>query len=261
MVGSMARLQLLGLGARSGDPHPQVLVDEADGVEQDPQALALLVAPDEQDRLAVVDRAVGAGRIDPRLGRRELVDLDSVEQDRPRLGDRDTGQGLRVLGDGDLGVDPRPEPAGEARHRLVHRLLAGSVERPDDRGRTEHECRHGRAGHERLVQMEDVELLVPQRPHGAQLRLGVGRDRGDGTVGGVHHRRPDDRDTALGGRGVRRRQDLDVVPTLAQRPGQTQHLALHTTGHGEAVGTDHPDVHDADPAQPRRGGGVMPSAS
>ena len=64
-----------------------------------------------------------------------------------------------------------------------------------------------------------------------------------------------------GGR-VGGREDLHVVAALAQRTGEPEHLSLHATGHGEAVRTDHPDVHVAPrPAQPRRSGGAMPSAS
>ena len=52
-------------------------------------------------------------------------------------------------------------------------------------------------------------------------------------------------DPAVGRRTVARAEHPDVVARRAAAPGQAQHLPLHATGDGEAVGADDPDAHAA----------------
>ena len=99
------------------------------------------------------------------------------------------------------------------------------------------------AGRERLVQVEDVELLVAHRPDDPELRRGVGRDRRDRAVGGGRDAVAERRDPAVGRRAVAGREDPRVVAAGAQRAGQAEHLALHAPGHGEAVRAHQPDPH------------------
>ena len=54
---------------------------------------------------------------------------------------------------------------------------------------------------------------------------------------------PSGRDEQLGRRAVARRQHPGLVAEPAQHPGQPEHLGLHTTWHGEAVGADQADPH------------------
>ena len=104
----------------------------------------------------------------------------------------------------------------------------------------------GRPGDERLVEVDDVEVLVAQRPDGAQLGRRV---RGEGrhrAVGGGRHADAERGDAGVGRRTVAgRRAPAPRGPSGAQRPGQPEHLHLHAAGHGEAVGAHEPDPEHA----------------
>ena len=128
----------------------------------------------------------------------------------------------------------------------VARRAPGGVERADDRRRVHQHARHRRPGRQRLVDVEDVELLVVERPDRAQRGRGVGRQRGDRAVGRRRQAVAERRDERLRRRPVARPEHPGLVALAAQLAGQAEHLGLHAAGHGQAVGPDQPDPHPVD---------------
>ena len=131
------------------------LAQDAMGLEQVEQALARLVAADEQD----VRRAVLPAR--ERDGVREAADVDAVGDDlvvaREEAIDEVAGRGAHR--------DPAVQPAGVAPQgpaaELVRRREAGvGVERRDVDARRLAQQEERQERHERLVEVQDVEPLA-----------------------------------------------------------------------------------------------------
>ena len=93
----------------------------------------------------------------------------------------------------------------------------------------------GRAGHQGLVEVDDVGLdgaAGLERAPGDGLAAG---DRGDRTVGGEVRGRADGEDAPFRRRAVAWRHDACVDAQLAQAAGQTEHLALYAAEHRQRV--------------------------
>ena len=93
------------------------------------------------------------------------------------------------------------------------------------------------------MQVQDIELLVTQRPNRAQRAGEVGRNRGDRPVREGRNARAQRCDTGLGRCAVARSEHSCLVAARSQRSSQTQHLHLDTARAGQAVGRDDPDSH------------------
>ena len=103
------------------------------------------------------------GRPRRRLG--EAVDLDAVEQRVVGAAEVRRWASVRgVVGHRAAQVEPAGQPAHRRAEPPVGGAVAGGVERADDRRGLEQQRRHRRPGHERLVEVEDVEPLVARGP-------------------------------------------------------------------------------------------------
>ncbi len=249
-----ARLALL----RSGADHQQArlgarLAQDAVGLEQVEQALARLVAAHEQD----VGRAVlpaGDGH-----GVGEARDVDAVGDDlvvaREEAVDEVAGRGAHR--------DPAVEPAGMALHDPAAELVRGreagvGMERGHvDRVRLAQQ-EERQEGHERLVEVEDVEALAIE--HGPDLgqvarREGEGPDRG---VDGHREAHPEPDDVALRGAlgAVAGGQDAHVMAALAEVLVQEADVLGDTAVVGVDVRADEADLHRAPGS--KRGGRWRP---
>ena len=145
--------------------------------QQHVEALALLVTAAEEDR-----RPCRPGAPARRGTSSSSTPLNSISYSPPRY--RCTSS-QRVLRHGDA----VRRGCSAAAHRrpaqvLVGCALAGGVERARRSARCAAACAvMRRPGDERLVEVEDVELLVGQRADRAQLARRVGRERRDRAVG------------------------------------------------------------------------------
>ena len=152
-------MQSSGIGSGAAHPQSYLRTELAHCSKQNAQTFALLVATTEEN-----------GRTRRRLSRCGAVgvELDTVVEDVVVAADvtlHELGRVFRhrnCIGDVVRSeLDHRPQV-------LVAGTVAGGVERRDNRCGMQQHCSLGRPRNERLVQMEYVELLVAERPHGAQ---------------------------------------------------------------------------------------------
>ncbi len=238
-----AGLQGVGVGSRARHPDPHIGGQLLQRAQQDVEALAGFVSSDEQHR-----RAVGG----PRLGRREPLHLHPVEHELVVAVEVVPSEVAGVLGHRDAQVQTAGTPLHQRLHGGVGGLGARSVEGADERGGLEQERRDRRPGGERLVEVHDVERLVPQRTDGAELSGGVGGDRGDRAVGRGGQAVAQRGHEQLGRRTVARGQHTGLVPASTHGARQGEDLALHAAGHGQAVRADQADAHRRHPTAGRR---------
>ena len=230
MVGPQAG----AIGAVAADPQADVVGQCRHRLQQDVQSLALLQASDEQDRRPLGVDGLGVG---------DGVDLDAVEQHPVVVTAEVAAHELEgVLGDDDTAADVLGPAHDQRLEHAVAGRAAGGVERAHDRCRVHEQRGHRRAGHERLVDVEDVELLVVESPDRAQGGRRVRRQRGDRPVGRRRQAVAERGHEGLWRRPVARTEDADLVALAAQLAGEAEHLTLHAPGHGQAVGADHADA-------------------
>ena len=242
------RLQLLGVGTVAAHPEPRVGRQRRHGVEQDVEALAGLVAADEEHRGALGGPGFGLG---------VALDLDAVEHGRVGAAEVALGERGGVVGHGAAVVEAVGQPPDDGPQVAVGGAVAGGVER-GDHGRAPHDQRGlGGTRGQGLVDVEQVEALVAERPDGAELGRRVGSDGRHRPVGRGGHAGAERRDPGVGRRAVARGQHPDVVAEPAQRAGQAEHLHLHAARQAQAVGADHPDpLHDSGPRASWAGAGA-----
>ena len=155
-VGDVAE-DVLAVGADHGEAAGNVLDQGAEGGQQDRQALALLGAADEEDPQLLAAR---------RRRARRRVDVDPVGDDRVVAAvPAATGPGGR-LGDGDPGREAVEHPPGAGRVGDVvgHRLGRVGVEGPDHRRPRAQRRVPADQRRQRLVDVDDVELVGAHRP-------------------------------------------------------------------------------------------------
>ena len=193
------------LGPLAGYPEPNRARQLVEGLQQHLQTFAGLVAPEEHDG------RLGGGNSG---GLAVSAQLDAVE-----------GQGV-VAPEGVAGHvagrgrdrDPIVEPAGQEPggrgQPVVGQGAAGGVEGADERGGLGQQGGHGGAGGQRLVQVDHVEVLVPQGPDQPELAGRVRGDRGDGAIGYGGDAGPQRGDARIGRGPVARPQHPGVI-TLA----------------------------------------------
>ena len=129
------------------------------------------------------------------------------------------------------------------------RRVAKRVERADV-GRVRMP-QHGQRqrGHHRLVQVDQVELLLLQQALGLQVRAQRQRDAGDRAVGWNGHHAPDamhgrvDRRDRLGLVVRRRRDDMHLVPEGEELLGQVGHVLGNAAWVREVVRGDERELH------------------
>ena len=238
-VAAVAGPQRLGLGARRRHPQPRRRRGrQAQGVEQHGQALARLVAADEEDRRA---RRSGSG-----VGLGEPLDLDAVEQQLVVAAERPCGAVA--------GRPPTPRTARSSRRGQPAHARAGPAGRRRCRPRRGTCRRSGRCGTAASscvgpgasgsCRWSDVERLVAQGPDRAQL----GR-RGRAPAGRPSRwprsarccRAASRRRRAAGRRtGPSTRTSWPSARSARARPSTWR---LHAAGDGQAVGADQPDAH------------------
>jgi len=249
-----ARLALL----RPGADHQEArlgarLAQDAMGLEQVQQALARLVATDEQD----VRRPVLPAR--DRHGTGEARDVDAVGDHlviaRKEPVDEVPGRGTDR--------DPTMQPVGVALHHSASELVRGRE------AGVGVECGHvdrvrfaqqeeRQEGHERLVEMEHVELLTVQhRPDLGQVARREG-ERPDRRVDGHGDAHAETDDVAFRGalRTVAGGQDADVVAAQPQVLVQVADVLGHAPVLRVDVRTDQADLHRASGS--KRGGRWRP---
>ena len=129
------------------------------GVEQHREALALLVASDEED---------GRALCLPWLHLAAPTHLDPVEENLVFTAEGGRSHGRRVLGYGEGAVQATVQPPHPGIHDVVGEASTGGVERADHGGCGKEERCRGRTGRQRFVQVDDIEFLVAQRPDRAQ---------------------------------------------------------------------------------------------
>ncbi len=180
------------------------------------------------------------------------LELDAVEHHRVVAAQVAVGELLRVGGHHAAHLDAAGQPAHDAVQHPVRAAVAGGVERAHDRRRVEQHGGLRRPRGQRLVQVEDVEVLVAKGADGAQHGRRIRRDRSDRPVGGG-------RDAVAERRHVRRRrravaggQHPRLVSHRPQHPCQPEHLRLHAARDGHAVRAHQPDAQGASLDGPRR---------
>ncbi len=147
--------------------------------------------------------------------------------------------------------DPAVEPGGLALHHLAAELVgrreaAVRVEGRDVHARREPQEDRRQERHERLVEVEEVELLA------LEGRADLGHeprrqgDRADGAVDRQREALADPDDVALGRplEAVAARQDPDVVAAQPEVLVQVPDVLGHAAGQRVDVGRDEPDLHD-----------------
>ncbi len=236
-----AGLAFLGPGADDEQPAlPAGLAQEPIRLEQVEQPLARLVATDEQQVLPAVLPARD------RDGAGEALHVDAVRDDLvlawEELADEvPSRRGHR---------DPAVQTGGIALEHPAAELVRGreareGMERGDVDAATllEHDQRQER--HERLVEVEQVELLVLE--HRPDLRREAWRERqgADRAVGRDGHAHPDADDVALRAAlgPVAAADDADVVAAQAQVLVQIPDVLGDATWKRVDVGRDQADLH------------------
>jgi hypothetical protein len=243
---------VLALGPDHGQPAGHVLDQGAEGGEQDRQALALLGAADEGDP------ELAAGRLRPG---RSGADVDPVGDDLVAAAvPAPAGPGRR-LGDGDPGREAVEEAAGADRGGDVvgDRLGRVGVEGADDRGAGAERRVPADQRHQRLVDVDHVELALAQLPPRRDRAAGgEGRDVGDRAVGADpdraaeggevvrqlarFRRRPVQR-TAEPIRRIEGSEDADVVAPAEELLGKRLHVPVHAPLVGPGIWRDESDAH------------------
>ena len=223
------------VGTVAPDPQPGVGGQLGERLEEHGEPLALLVTAAEEDRRT--------GRLHRRRGG-DGRDVDAVEEHpdpvcvlREVRGDELLG----VLGDDDLDVDAAQQAI---EHRLEHSIArrhTGGVEGADDRRAAHHQGGHRWPRGERFVDVEHVELLVAEGTHRSQSGGGVGRQRGDRSVGRRRQAVAERGDEWFRRRAIARSEHPRLVALAAQLACEPEDLRLDATGHAEAVGGDDPD--------------------
>ena len=214
-------------GARNPQPHRRR--ERCERVEQHAETLAGLVAANEKDR-----RTGGAHRLGDPVGSQLHAVVEQVVASAQNFASRVAGGGR----DRHPQVEAVGEEAGGPGEDLVREEATGRVEGADERsGPYEQRC-HGRPGRQGLVEVDDVEGLVPHGSDGPQLAGGVGSNGGYRAVGDRRQAVAERRHVGIRRRAVARAEHPRGVPAATQRPRQPEHLHLHTAGLGEAVGAD-----------------------
>ena len=93
------------------------------------------------------------------------------------------------------------------------------MERPDQRHGLDHDGGEGRAGGEWLVEVQQVESIIPDRTEDPQLGRGIRRYRRQRSVLGVRHGVTERGHPRLGRQAITRRKDLDIDSVTPQGPG------------------------------------------
>ena len=222
-------------------PDPGLDVVRDDRFDQDGQALARLVATEEKDGRAG-RRPGGSGR--------DQVDVDAVPNQLVAAPEGWRAVSRARARDGAAQRQALGRPAARPSHGPVPGDLAGPVEGAHQRPVAEQKGGQGRAGDEGLVEVDDVEALVPQRPDGAQGGRRVGGDGGHRAVAGRRHRAPRGETQVSGGGPSQGASTLRLDAHAPHRPGDAEHLVLHAARDAQAVRADDAYAHDA-PARPR----------
>jgi len=220
------------------------------GLEQVQQALAGLVPPDEQH----VRRAVLPAGDRHRVG--EPADVDPVGDDLVVAREEAVDEVARRGAHGDPAVQPARVAAQGTAAELVRRREARvGVEGGDVDALRFAQEEERQERHERLVEMQDVELLAVE--HRPDLRQVAGREgeRPDRRVDrhGEPDAEPDDVAFRRPLRTVAGGQDPDVVPAQAQVFVEEPDVLGDPTVLGVDVRTDETDLHR--PTSSRRTGG------
>src|SRR5438552_915254 len=121
---------------------------------------------------------------------------------------------------------------------------------------------HGQRGHERLMEMKDVEALVGNDGCDLVRKVKAQRDAGDRVVGRDGDGGADAVETRLVEsdiRATRRREDSRLVPGLGQTPGQLADVVVHAARRREVVRGNQPNPHED--AQRRFQGGFIPAVT
>ena len=119
------------------------------------------------------------------------------------------------------------------------------VKGADDRSGVQGESGERRARRQRLVEMPHIESLIANRSDCAQSCRGVGSERRDGTVRGGGQAVSEGRHVGPGRRPITGAEHTNLVSSTPHLLREAEYLRLDTTGHREAVGTEHPHPHHA----------------
>jgi len=204
------------------------------GVKQNGEPLPRFVAANKQN---------GGALGGPRIGLGEAGHVDPVEDQLVPPTERLGRGGQGVVRDSAAELQLVGGPPCDGPDRTVGGAPTGPVERSDHRGVGEQERRHGRPGHEWFVQMQQVELLVPQDPDGSQRAGRIGGDGRHRSVRGGRYRLAERYDRRVRRRTVARSQDPSVDAEAAKCSAQTDDLLLDATGNRQAVGADQAETH------------------
>ena len=238
-VGGVGGLQRRAVGPVAGDPQPGVRGQLGERGEQHGQPLALLVATAEEDR-----RAVGRRR----LGRRDHRFLHAVEQDVVVAAEVATGPApARPSIPRPCGRCGRPATAGSAGRSCSSTTPRRRWNVPTSGAGCISTVVIGGPGASGSCTWTTSNSSSRERPDRPQRGRGVGRQRGDRSVGRRRQAVAERRDERLGRRAVAGPEHPRLVALAAQLPGQPQHLGLHAARHGQAVG-----AHEADAQGPAR---------
>ena len=186
------------VGAHDAESRTRAAVDLGPGTQQDGQPLARIVTSDEDDRVLAVRRV--------RLGRHEHAVRDDVVGARKPARDRRP----RLVGDRDAVVDAVDEEAPDRQAHAVPVELSRRMPRRHDRTLRRSERGHADPRRHRLVQVEDVEALLRERPPQTTRHPRREHDVRQRAVRGHDHRSPH-------GNDVVRRLTVPPVPRV-QRP-------------------------------------------
>ena len=236
IVRPVLRPQRRRVGTVARDPQARVARQHGERLEQHCEPLSLLVTPAEEDRRR---------RRGHRPGVEDRGDVDAVEENSvfaPAEVRADQLEG--VLRHDNLHVDGPQHPRQQRFEHAVALRVPGSVERRHERCPAHHVGGERRAGRERLVHVEYVELLVAQDPDRAHRGGRVGGERCDGAVGRRRQAVPQRRDEAERRRTVARPEHPRLVPGAPELAGEPEHLCLYPAGDAQAVGRHQPDAQE-----------------
>ncbi len=241
--------QPFGLRSLSQHPEPCCRGQEAEGAEQHLEALALLVAADEDDGGGIRRPGVEAGQ-----GTR----LHSVRDDPDVRGDSPDARSRRdpsLLRHGEGRVEPARPHSDEMPVGAIGEIVAGTMERADDgrrsarrppqatdRGRTAR-ARGPRREQKRAVPTGfgtwSTATATPARGSVRRDRCARAHLHEDGTLecGGI-------KSSGDPGR-LGRTNDRHLLAACPEGPGETEHLALDASGDRQAVWAHEGDPHSA----------------
>ena len=175
----------------------------------------------------------------------EALDLDAVEQHLVRAAEVALGQRTGV---GRHGQRRSRRPASQRRLRLATRYAALSPAAwnvPTIGAGCMTSAVMVGPGRERLVQVDDVEVLVAQRPDRAQRADGSGASGAIEPLAAVGRLLPSGVTQSSGGGPSHGASTRASWPSARSDAGQPEHLALDATRDGEAVRADQADAHRA----------------